>query len=95
MPNLIVTKTFTHLFKGRQRKEVVVRAGKVGRRDQHQAADPTLHGQLAVLGVALRAEETGDAEPAARLRTLVLQVLVAKAHPEPGAGLVHGTGVVG
>ena len=48
-----------------------------------------------VFGVALRAEETGDAEPAARLRTLVLQVLVAKAHPEPGAGLVHGTGVVG
>ena len=81
----------TRLFKGRQRKEVVVRAGKVGRRDEHQAADATLHGQFAVLGVALRAEETGDAEAAARFGTLVLQVLVAKAHTEPGAGLVHGT----
>lgn len=88
-----VLPQFSHkdLFKGRQRKEVVVRAGKVGRRDEHQAADATLHGQFAVLGVALRAEETGDAEAAARFGTLVLQVLVAKAHTEPGAGLVHGT----
>ena len=64
------------------------------RGDEHEAADPTLDGQLAVFGVALRAEETGDAEPAARVRALLLRVLVAEAHPQAGPALVVGAGLL-
>ena len=63
------------------------------RRNEHQAADPTLDGKFAVFGVALRAEEARDAETAARIHALpvlLLQVLVAKAHPEAGPSLVVG-----
>ena len=73
---------------------MVVGAGEMRRGDEHEAADPTLDGQLAVFGVALRAEETGDAEAAARVRALLLRVLVAEAHPQAGPALVAGAGLL-
>ena len=54
---------------------MVVRASKVGRRNEHQTADPTLDGEFAVFGVALRAEETRDAETAARIHALLVLLL--------------------
>ena len=83
-------KNYYHLFIRRQREQMVVRPRQVWRGHQSEPARLALHRQLAVLGVALGAQEAARRQSAlvvaAAAAAVDRSVQVAEAHPEAGGG---------